>query len=320
MFSFNRPGITKAVATIAAVLAAHISVVSLAPSASSQPISANEVQRGIVYTGQGRSPMKLDLYLPKGNDAALRPLVIYIHGGGFTSGDRTNLGAPLPWGTVESNANELNARGYAVASIDYGLAPANQWPAPLFHVKAAVRWLRANAANYRIDQDRFAAWGDSAGGYFATMLGVTGGVAELEGQDGTPGVSSRVQAVADWFGPSDFVTMQEQTVIGLPHDVGSPEHLYLGCAPSACRDTARTASPVTYADRDDAPVLIQHGALDHIVPIGQSVELAGVLTKAGVQHQFHTYQGADHEFAGFVDMRAIKQTFYEFLDSTLRRR
>ncbi|MFI5776122.1 alpha/beta hydrolase fold domain-containing protein [Nocardia sp. NPDC051570] len=319
----SRYGGSRAAAAVrvAGAITALICVVGLGantPTAAARPSSAAEVHRGLVYTAADRSPLELDLYLPAGS--APRPLVIYLHGGGFVIGDRTNGGMPLPWGTIDGTARELTDRGYAVATVDYALAPEHPWPAPLFTVKAAVRWLRANADRYRIDPNRFAAWGDSAGGYFASMLGTTGGVAELEGEDGNPAMSSRVQAVADWFGPSDISTMQAQTTLGLPHDAGSPEQQYLGCAPSTCPERARAASPIAYIDRDDPPFLIQHGALDHIVPFGQSVELRDALNRAGVPTEFHGYGDTDHEFLGLADPRAIKKAFFDFLDRSLGHR
>ncbi|MFI6996865.1 alpha/beta hydrolase fold domain-containing protein [Nocardia sp. NPDC050175] len=272
----------------------------------------------IPYTEAAGTPQLLDLYLPSAHPGGPAPLVIYFHGGGFISGNRTNSGIPLPWGSVADIAHALNQRGYAMASVDYRLSPQSQWPAPVFDVKAAVRWLRAHADTYGFDTTRFAAWGDSAGGYMANILGTTGDRPELEGDGGNPGYSSRVQAVADWFGPADFTTMDSQSLPGgLPHDEGSPEQQYLGCAPSKCPDRARAASPITYVSSDDPPFLLQHGVIDHLVPFGQSVQLSTALKNAGVRTQFFNYPFTDHEFVGAVDPRIIGQQFFDFLDLAL---
>ena len=205
------------------------------------------------YVDQNGStqPLLLDLLVPAA--ATPVPLVLWIHGGGWTSGSRT----PIPNGPTG-----LCARGYAVTSVDYRFSPTWTWPTQIQDVKGAVRWLRANAATYNLDPDRFGAWGASAGGQLASMLGTAGDLGsvtignltvDLEGTvGGNNGFSSRVQAVADWYGPTDFLAMHFYPMT-VNHDAQSSDesHLVGGplpqnrstrascwstpCAPCACR-------------------------------------------------------------------------------------
>ncbi len=231
----------------------------------------------------------LDLYLPAGPGPF--PLVINIHGGGFMMGDKGMLDAPI--------AEALLARGIAVASIDYRLSGEARFPAAIEDAKAAVRFLRANAGRYRLDPERFLAFGQSAGGNLASLVGTTGNAAMFDNPAlGNPGVSSRVSAVIDWFGPSDFALMDEQAKAqGCTPDHGaadSPESTYLGAPIATVPDKVKAASPLTYIDRDDPPFLLQKGSEDCMVPVGQSELLADALNKAGVPTEYWVLDGAGH--------------------------
>jgi len=230
------------------------------------------VNAGLVYatvpTSTGPVNLELDLYLPHGVAGPL-PCVIWIHGGGWRNGSRSN---PL--------CRFLTDYGYAVASIDYRLSGQASWPAQLHDCKGAVRWLRANATTYGLDPRRFGAWGASAGGHLAAMLGVTADIGEfrlggyqldLEGNSGgNGGESSRLQAVVDWYGPSDFLAMASfpSTV---DHDAAdSPESELIGGPIREHSVAVATADPATYLSRDDAPMLLRHGTWDPLVPFQQS--------------------------------------------------
>ena len=155
-----------------------------------------------------------------------------------------------------------------------------------------MRWLRANASRFGLDGEHIGAWGDSAGGYLAALLGVTGDRSEIEGSSGTPGVSSRVQAVCDWFGPPDLMALAK-TEPGLD----SPDSVLsslIGGAPSRCPDAAAAASPVTYASAKSVPFLIMHGDLDEAVPLSQSVLLYEALWRAGAEVRLHVVHGGAH--------------------------
>lgn len=295
------------------------------PVAAGVPVEfagAGHARYDLIYaTVADNRDLTLDLFTPLPSRwPGPRPLIVYVHGGAFAMFSKKAVLPTVGWRSPARIFVELVERGYAVASIDYRLSGEAQYPLPLYDVKAAVRWLRAHAGDNDLDPDRFIAWGESAGGWFSAMLAATGDVAELEGAQGVTGVSSRVQAAVDWYGPTDFVQMDRQLVspVMLRHDVaGSPEALFLGQVPSHAPELSRAASPLTYVAADCAPMLIQHGALDHIVPPGQSCLLDEALTRAGIAHQAVLYPGADHMFLGygFVFSRRILATFFDFLDT-----
>jgi acetyl esterase/lipase len=231
----------------------------------------------------------LDLYLPEGPGPF--PLVINIHGGGFAMGSKAMLDAPI--------AEALLAKGIAVATIDYRLSGEARFPAAIEDAKAAVRFLRANAARYRLNPDRFLAFGQSAGGNLASLVGTTGNAAVFDNPAlGNPGVSSRVSAVIDWFGPSDFLQMDPQASRqGCPPDhtaADSPESTYLGAPIATVPDKVKAANPITYIDAADPPFLLQKGSEDCLVPVGQSEVLAQALKQAGVPVTYEVLEGAGH--------------------------
>ncbi|WP_328400651.1 alpha/beta hydrolase [Nocardia sp. NBC_00403] len=297
-----------------------IVAIAISMSASARQPAASTIA-DLIYASVDGSDLRLDLYLPATTGPA--PLVVYFHGGGWSSGSRKNYGK-LRWQADERTPfAQLVAAGYAVAAVDYRLSSQAQWPAQIFDAKAAVRWLRASAEIYRIDPNHVAAWGDSAGGYVAAMLGTSGDVPELEGSEGSAGYSSRVQAVADWFGPIDLLSIDDQALDDGRRRIhlaeGSGESLLLGCVATACPERARAASPISYVSRDDPPVLLQHGRFDHVVPFGQSVEFRDALNRAGVRTEFHAYD-CDHEFEG-VDAppKEIRAALITFLGRTFGR-
>jgi acetyl esterase/lipase len=261
------------------------------------------------------SAEKLDLYLPSGNGPF--PLVIMIHGGGFMMGDKSD-GAGL------SGLDQLVAAGYAVASINYRLSGEATYPAQINDAKAAVRFLRANAAQYKLNPDKFAAFGASAGGNLAALLGTTCGVKELEGEDlGNAGVSSCVQAVVDWFGPIDFLTMdQEFTGTNCPanhNDASSPESKLVGAAIQTVPDVVKTTNPTNYIDPSDPPFLIQNGSADCNIPPVQSKNFADALSKViGADKVTYTLiDGAGHGGSQFSTDANLKVVI-DFLNKYLQ--
>jgi acetyl esterase/lipase len=238
--------------------------------------------RDLAYVTGGHERQKLDLYLPKAGP--LRPLIINIHGGAFKVGSK-EMGVPL----------EFVARGYAVASINYRLSQHAVYPAQIQDCKAAVRWLRAHAAAYRIDPDRFAAFGASAGGHLAAMLGTTGATKEFDVGDHLD-QPSRVQAVVDYFGPTDFLQMDAHRVAGgqLHDPAQSPESELIGGPIQENRDKVRRANPIAYVTAKAPPFLICHGDADPLVPHHQSQLLEAALRQAGGAVTFYTVKGAGH--------------------------
>jgi acetyl esterase/lipase len=256
--------------------------------------------RDLEYARPDGKPQLLDLYLPEKADGPL-PVIVWIHGGAWLAGSKNGTPA-LP----------MLARGYAVASVEYRLSQEATFPAQIHDCKAAIRWLRAHAREYGLDADHFGAWGSSAGGHLVALLGTSGGVKELEGNEGNGKYSSRVQAVCDWFGPSDFLHIGEYPST-LHHDApDSPEGRLLGGAIPQNRDKAAKASPITYVTKGDPPFMIMHGDQDQTVPFNQSERLYQALKNAGVEATFHPIPGAGHGGPGFStpEVRAMILAFF----------
>ncbi len=252
------------------------------------------VHSDLVYARAGGKDLQLDLYLPEASSNGRFPVVVWIHGGAWQSGSKE-----------KPPAARLTARGYAVANINYRLSAEAQFPAPLHDAKAAVRWLRANAAEYGLDPGRFAAWGSSAGGHLAALLGTSGGVPALEGPLGNLNRPSRVQAVIDFFGPTDFLKM-DAAGSKMNHDApDSPESRLIGGPIQQNAEKAARANPITYVSPDDPAFLIMHGDKDPLVPHDQSRLLHEALKKAGVEASFETVKDAGHGFSGPEIDRAV---------------
>jgi len=250
-----------------------------APSLRGQT-DLTKVYRDLPYVpGSRDSAQTLDLYIPKQSAAnnSPMPVVVFIHGGGWRAGSKERGPFPL-----------LLQAGFAVASIDYRLSQAAIFPAQIYDVKAAVRWLRAHCSQYNLDPKRFGAWGPSAGGHLVALLGTSGGVAAMEGNEGNNDQSSRVQAVCDFFGPTDFTAIDSQ---GGEH---TAVPALLGSSPAKNPQAAKSASPVTYVSSDCPPFFIAHGDHDAVVPLAQSQELYDALRRAGVEAQLEVVPNGEH--------------------------
>ncbi len=236
-----------------------------------------------VYATVGATQLRLDIYLPK-NVPTPYPVVVWIHGGGWQSGAKEN-----PNGTF------LVGQGFALVSINYRLTGQAVFPAQIHDCKGAIRWIRANAATYGLDPARIGVFGSSAGGHLVALLGTSGDVEAMEGEIGGNGdFSSRVQAVCDWYGPSNLPTMGDYPS-GLDHrGASSPEGKLIGGAILENLDAARAASPITYVGPGEPPFLIQHGTADNTVPFHQSVELDSALRAADADVTFVPVVGGGH--------------------------
>ncbi len=283
----------------------------------------------ITYAEVGGTPLELDLYLPApGGDPA--PLIIWVHGGGWSGGSKF----PAPY-----YLTSLTSDGFAVASIDYRLtsqaggygAEPVTFPAQIHDVKGAVRFLRAHATDYNLDPERFAAAGSSAGGHLVALLGTSGDVPQLEGVvGGNLDQSSRVQAVFDLYGPTDLLDMNDMVTTPpgsmIDHDAfNSPESRLLGwSAPGqgigdikanidnpnapypALVALAADANPITHVTPDDPPIIIAHGTWDASVPFGQSSALQAALLTTSVEHEFIAVHQAGHgNFPGAVTQAGV---------------
>jgi uncharacterized protein (TIGR03437 family) len=245
------------------------------------------------YAGTGNPRQMLDLWVPAGDGPF--PLIVWIHGGAFRVGSKASP-PPFP--------DRLMPRGFAFASIGYRLSAEAQWPAQIQDAKAAIRFLRAHAARYKLDANRFGVVGASAGGHLAAMLGTSGETTIWDTATmPNAGVSSRVQAVVDQFGPIDFSQMDAMQLpscaAGTTNAATSPESQLLGCAVGACADKVREASPLTYVSASTPPFLIAHGSNDCNISPEQSRLLAETLTRAGGRPIFRVLPGAGHGGAQF---------------------
>jgi acetyl esterase/lipase len=248
-----------------------------------------DVQRDLVYEQVNGQTLQLDIYSPKSITHPL-PVVLWIHGHHWARGSKDQR-PPV----------NLMAQGYMVVSLDYRLSGEAPFPAAIEDCKAAVRWLRANAATYHIDPDHIGAWGHSAGGHLAALLGTSGGVAELEGAGDNATFSSRVQAVCDMSGPSDILQFYEtvsKSTDGSSRRAKSSIEQFLGGSVEQNRAKAIAASPITYASKDDAAFLIIHGENDMSIPVSQSEVFADKLKAAGVDVTLEVAKGRGHGVGG----------------------
>lgn len=251
--------------------------------------------------------LKLDLYVPETSNESdqPRPLIIWIHGGGWQGGDKERCPAA---GFV--------TQGFIVASIEYRLTDVAPWPAQIYDCKAAVRFLRASAGRYDIDADRIGVWGASAGGHLAAMLGETNGDAAKEGAVGDNlKTSSSVQAVCDWFGPSDLVKLAEgakESKDGVPGLLTK----FVNGPLAEKQDVLKDASPLTHVTKDDAPIYIMHGTDDTLVPLDQSTVLKEAFEKAGVKVTLDVLPESGHgsgQFMRLATLAKVKDFFTENL-------
>lgn len=277
------------------------------------------VCRDIEYVRHGDQPMWLDLYLPAahpGSDPV--PGVIVITGGGFLAQNQSRYAHVAAY---------LAAQGYAAASISYRGTPEHRFRDSVHDAKAAVRWVRANAAQYGIDPQRLAALGQSAGGHLAGMLAVTGGVEELEGDDGQGGVSSRIQAAVALAGPFDFISRlkdggQQQSdpkAAKLLESKRRTNGEWIGEPFSESSTEWQAASPIRYVTRDDAPLLLIHCKGDGTVPWAQSLQMYEALHPLSPQTRLVLYEGGGHSVLATTKVNAQAwEEALKFLNDVLR--
>ncbi len=242
----------------------------------------------VTYATAGDTELKLDLYMPEGVDSP--PLTVWIHGGAWRFGSKDNP----PESFVGS--------GFALASVEFRQSTEAPFPAMIHDIKAAVRFLRANAAEYGYSAERIAISGASSGGHLAALVGVTNGVAELEGELGEhTDASSDVQAILVYFGATNLTSILDQsTPRGL--DVRAPAlDLLLGGAPDEVPEVARLASPVFHVDPSDPPLHLLHGDQDPQMPINQAHELHGAYKANGLDAELDVVHGAAHGGAEFYN-------------------
>ncbi len=282
---------------------------------NSQPPAQKEYLN-LAY-GTISNAQKLDIFLPNAG-AVPYPVVVWIHGGGWVSGDKGQFNTTQLY-------KELTARGYAVVSINYRLSGEAKFPAQIYDVKAALRWLRANATTYVFNPDKIGVWGSSAGGHLSALAGTSGAVAELENLNlGNSGFSSRVQVAVDWYGPTDVLKMDSmanlQGCVGSNHNAAnSPESMLIGYAITARPDLAAKVNPIAYISSDDPPFFIAHGLNDCTVPYGQSQLLYDKLLPVlgASKLKLKLYPATGHGAGAFDNVVNIKEAV-DFLDLYLK--
>ena len=231
---------------------------------------------GMVWSSPGGADLAADLYLPKG--AGPFPVVLYVHGGGWTSGDRKQL---------RRQAADLAAKGIAGVAIEYRLSPKYSYPAALYDAKAAVRWIRVNAAKYHFDASRIVAAGSSAGGHLAMLLGLTSGDPKYDGDGCCTGVSSGVSGVVAFNPVLDLTeTGHGETMVQKFLGFACQENL------AVCKD----ASPTYHAHATKIPFLILHGTADQMVPYRDAADMTAKLKQAGANATLFTAEGGAHTF------------------------
>lgn len=263
-------------------------------------VVGGDVLKEVEYARVGDTAIALDLHK---SSEQRGPLIVYVHGGAWRGGSRKEM--PL---------QDLVDRGYPAASVDYRLSTVTRFPAQIHDIKAAIRFLRANAKRLGVDASRIVVAGSSAGGHLAALVGVTNGKAEFEGKVGENlEQSSDVQGIISFFGASDLTTILSQST---PHGLNmrAPAlDLLLGAQPDKVPDLARLASPFFQVDRNDPPLLLLHGDQDQQMPVNQSLQLAGAYEDAGAKVVLKIVHGAGHGGKAFYDAErmAVVKRFLE---------
>jgi acetyl esterase/lipase len=259
-------------------------------------------ERDIEYAKPNGQHLQLNLARPKDANGAL-PAVLCIHGGGFRAGTRDGYNVL---------SLKLAQHGFVAATTSYRLAPKYQFPAAIYDVKAAVRWLRGNATKYQIDPARIGVMGSSAGGHLAQFLGVTGGVKQFEGDGGNANQSSRVACVVNFYGPSDFTKSYGKSV-----DAAEVLPLWLGGDVETAKLRHIQSSPLNWVTPNAAPTLILHGTEDKYVAYEQGVWMRDRLQASGVEVELMTLEGAGHGFKG-TDAEKAEQAMFAFFEKHLK--
>lgn len=268
------------------------------------PVSADEVSimRNVEFANVNGQQLLLDLYLPR--QRTTDTLVVWVHGGAWRSGSKASV--PLV---------KLTEQGVAIASVDYRLSPVARFPAQVHDIKAAIRFLRSEGKRLGCPSENIVIAGASAGGHLAALVGVTNGNAELEGTVGDHSdESSDVQGIIDFYGPTNFLTiLQQSTPHGLNVRVPALQ-LLLGSQPTDNQNLARLASPVFHVDQQSPPLVMYHGDQDPQVPVNQSLELLGVYQEQKLSVKFHVVHGGAHGGAGFYSSAQLAE-IYDFVKS-----
>lgn len=287
---------------------ALVLLLALRPVAAADPPAAENnsttekfvFEPNIAYGTGGGEKLLLNLARPVEGQGPF-PAVVFIHGGAWQGGNK-DLHSP--------QIKELAARGYVALSIGYRLAPKHPHPAQIEDCKCAVRWLRAHAADYRVDPERIGAVGLSAGAHLAMILGVMDRQDGLEGSGGWSDQSSKVKAVVSFAGPTDLAArFPDVSTDILAKFIGGPV--------AEKQDLLKQASPITYVDKGDAAMLLFQGTVDPLIPAEQAFAMSAALTQAGVPGRVELLIGAQHGW-GEPDLSRTMAGMNAFLDRQLK--
>jgi acetyl esterase/lipase len=289
----------RAICRVALFVAVAVSSASALRAADKVEV---EYKPDITYTTVGGEQLQLDIAAPKGLDHPV-PAVVVIHGGGWSGGKRQDM---TPF------AKQIAAHGYVAPTISYRLAPKHRFPAQIEDVKAAVRYLRAHAKELNIDPERIGAMGVSAGAHLALLLGTMDSQDGLEGDGGNPDQPSKVQAVVSYVGPVNLV-IDEYT----PTQTGIIT-AFLGGPPKENVEACRRASPITYINKGDAPMLCFFGTDDPLIQYDQAFQLTTALDDADVPGRVELLLGASHGWLG-AELTRTTDAMMSFFDQHLKK-
>ncbi len=282
-------------------------------------IEGVRVVSNIVYSQTPQGDLLLDLYLPAEDGAEAgsdpMPVVLFFFGGAFEMGNKHQVGL--------YDIHTLPLDGFAVVSIDYRLSDKAIFPAQLEDAQNALRWIHAHAGQYNLNANKIGVWGMSAGGMLAALIG-TG--SELSLEDGKLAAQSaytvvRVQAVVDYYGPSDFLQGDEHAVEGVDLNWAAADSWpsrFIGGAIADHPEQVAATNPVSYVSADDPPFLIVHGDQDSIVPLHQSELLYTALQQAGVAAELYVVKDGDHARGGEFGTPELHRKTVEFMQQHLQ--
>jgi acetyl esterase/lipase len=270
------------------------------------------MEKDISYIPDGDEAQKLDLYLPEKPADKPLPLIVHIHGGGWRGGSKFPCPVAL-----------MVLKGYAVASVEYRFSQKAIFPAQIQDCQAAIRWLRAHSKQYNFDVERVGAVGGSAGGHLSALVGTSGGKKAFAQIGGNEDQSDRVQAVCDYFGPTDFNTVVQQADadknVKNIFQFNTPTDPYSCLTGANLSDKTKSdaVSPVHYVSKDNPPILILHGTHDALVPYAQSEEFTTALKEKGVEVWLQKLPGSGHGGPAF-NKPALIQLIQNFFDKHLK--
>lgn len=260
----------------------------------------------IPYAATQHPHQKLDLFTPAKKHSQKLPLIIFLHGGAWQQGDKSE--------GIDDLMDFVRSGRYIAASVNYRLIQDAAWPAQLYDCKAAIRWLRSHADNYGIDPQKISVWGRCAGGHLALMLGATGGKPSFEGMIGShANVSSKISAIINFSGVVDLPSLRKHIGKTSKEDILSPEEQLIGGDLTTFIHAARDASPITYIKSDMPAVLTVHSQADQLIPFDQATMLDEILVRNDVQSFLIPLRDAGHDVFPKAAFKRVRQ----FLDRTL---